>query len=333
MQITAAPTQPPPASLSEWLRQRETIRARWWELLGDLPPLFTPQPTLLDRSTRQDCVVEHFSFDNGTGAAVYGYLLLPSKQSAPAPAVIYLHAHGGKYEIGKDEVFHERVPGATPAEALVSAGYVVMAVDTYAFGERIGQAPPGSQDTARNLEHALFKHFLWQGTALWGMIVRDDLLALNYLLTRPEVDPQRVGITGMSLGGSRATWLGALDERPRAIVPVAQMTRYRDFASSGHYNGHSFYYYVPGVFKTDLDMEHLVALTAPRPQTILIGGIDPLSPLVGIQSVVAHARQVYDLYGASEQLQVTIEPDIAHQYTPAMFEQMMATMNRTLLNG
>lgn len=331
MPINALSTLPAPQSLTEWQSQRETIRARFWQLLGDLPPLFTPEPALLERSTREGCVVEHFAFDNGTGVLVYGYLLLPPQLTAPAPAVVHLHAHGGKYERGKEEIFDERVPGIQPGPALVQAGYVVMAIDAYCFGERIRQGPKGDAESGREVEHALFKHFLWLGSTLWGMMVRDDLLALNYLLTRPEIDPDRIGVTGMSLGGSRTTWLGALDERPRALVPVAQMTRYRDFAASGHYNGHSVYYYVPGVFKTDLDMEHLVALAAPRPQSILIGDKDPLSPLSGIQSVAAYARQVYELYDAGDQFHVSIEAGIAHQYTPSMFTEMLSTMSRALI--
>jgi dienelactone hydrolase len=332
MQINAAPTLPAPQTLTEWLNQRESIRARFWQLLGDLPPLFTPQPTVLERTTREGCVVERFAFDNGASAMVYGYLLLPEPLTAPAPAVVYMHMHGGEYEVGKEELFRERVPGILPGPALVNAGYVVMAIDAYSFGERVEQGPKGSAESGRQVEHALFKHFLWQGATLWGMMVRDDLLALNYLLTRPEVDPERIGVTGMSLGGSRTTWLAALDERPRALVPVAQMTRYRDFAASGHYNGHSVYYYVPGVFKTDLDMEHLVALAAPRAQTILAGDTDPLSPLSGIQSVLAYARQVYDLYGAGDQLQSSIEAGIRHLYTPTMFEMMLSTINHALLS-
>jgi dienelactone hydrolase len=58
----------------------------------------------------------------------------------------------------------------------------------------------------------LFKQFLWEGATLWGMMVRDDILALNYLLSRPEVDPAQVGTTGMSMGATRAWWLAALDD-------------------------------------------------------------------------------------------------------------------------
>jgi hypothetical protein len=247
------------------------------------------------------------------------------------PAVLYMHAHGGKYEIGKDELFNER-GGKPVAKTLVEAGYAVMAVDTYCFGERINQGPVNTDESGREVEQALFKHFLWRGSTLWGMLVRDDLLALNALLARPEIDPNRVGVTGMSLGGSRTTWVGALDDRPRVLIPVAQMTRYRDFAEAGRYNGHSVYYYFPGVLKTDLDMEHLVALVAPRPQAILSGDADPLSPFAGIEKVLEYAQQVYQLYDAGSELQTLIEKGVGHDYTPAMFDFMLKTLDNVLLN-
>lgn len=326
MNVDEIPVRKPPLTLAAWQREREEIRQRFWQMLGDLPPLFTPQPRLLERATRDGCIVERFMFDNGADTQVYGYLLLPPQQTAPLPAVLYLHAHGHKYEVGKEELFRERVPGILPGPALAAAGYIVLAIDAYSFGERQQHGPAGVNETGAPLEQALFKHFLWRGASLWGMIVRDDLLALNLLLDRPEVDTQRVGLTGMSLGGSRTTWIGALDERPRALVPVAQMTRYRDFAATGRYNLHSVYYYLPGALKTDLDMEHLVALAAPRPQTILIGDQDPLSPLAGIHKIHDYIRHIYTLYDAPAALRLSLAKGIDHRYTPEMFAEMLAAL-------
>ena len=123
--------------------------------------------------------------------------------------------------------------------------------------------------------------------------------------------------------GSRTTWLAALDERPRAIVPVAQMTRYADFAATGRYNLHGIYYYLPGMLKSGIDMEHLVARSAPRPQLVLIGDEDPLSPLAGIRAVESYARAAYTEAGADDKIAFDITPGLAHKYTPAQFESMV----------
>lgn len=319
-----------PPSLAAWEQQRGHIREKLWQLLGDMPPLFTPQATIRERGERAGCSVETIVFENGAGAQVPGYFLLPQHTQPPFPAVLYLHVHGNKYEQGKEELFRERVPGIIPAQALTQAGYAVLAIDAYGFGEREKAGPAGAAESGVQVEHALYKHFIWQGMTLWGMMLRDDLLALNYLLGRPEIDPQRVAITGMSLGGSRATWIAALDDRPQVVIPVAQMTRYADFAAAGQYNLHGIYYYLPGMLKSGIDMEHIAALAAPRKQAILIGDQDPLSPLVGIEKIVSFTREIYALYGAAEQFTTFVEAGAGHQYTPAMFTQMLATLRQSL---
>jgi hypothetical protein len=323
----------PPQSRAEWETHRGELVPALWRLLGDMPPLFTPAARVLERHAHEGYVVERLVFDNGTGAEVFGYLLLPQPQTAPVPLVIYLHVHGNKYTQGKEELFRERVPGVLPGPTLAKAGYAVLAIDAYGFGERHNKGPMGAAEEGQSVEHALFKHFLWQGASLWGMMLRDDMLALNYALTRHEVDPTRIGVVGMSLGGSRATWLGALDERPHVLIPIAQMTRYRDFAASGQYNLHGVYYYLPAMLKSNIEMEHLVSLAAPRTQAILIGDSDALSPIAGVHKIVDYARRVYQLYDAAEQFTVVIEPGIGHQFTPSMFATMLEVLNKYLLNG
>lgn len=326
--FSPAPLRALPVTLTAWQAERLRLRAQLWSSLGDLPPLFTPESHTLEKTVLHGCPAEKFVFDNGAGAQVYGWFIFPPNQTAPAPGILYLHVHGNKYQQGKDELFRERIPGIMPGPDLARAGYVVLCIDAYGFGEREYHGPLGAEESGSAVESALYKHFIWQGMTLWGMMLRDDLLALNLLLIRPEVDTQRVALTGMSLGGSRATWLAALDDRAQAVIPVAQMTRYRDFAASGRYNLHGIYYYVPGFLKSGIDMEHLVALAAPRMQTILIGDSDPLSPVSGIRTVIEQARSIYRLYDAEQHLTAHIEPDIAHAYTPTMYAAMRETLKR-----
>ncbi len=307
-----------------WETIKNEHRATLWRLLGDLPPLFTPDLQLMETTEREGFTVHKTNFDNGAGSIVPGYLILPEK--LPAPAIVYLHAHGGKYDIGKEEVFQDRFNiDMLPGIELARAGYIVLTIDAYGFGERSSNQPGIAPTTepGRETETSLFKHFLWEGKTLWGMIVRDDLLALNALLARPEVDAGRVGATGMSLGGSRTTWLAALDERVKVAVPVAQMTRYHNFAARGEYDRHSIYYYLPGVLKSGLDMEHIAALTAPRPQRILIGNNDPLSPFEGVRIIDDFAREIYVLYNASDRFETVVYDGVEHQYTPEMFIAML----------
>ena len=318
-----------PTSRSAWEAYASTTRAALWSLLGDLPPTFTPTATITARDERDGYRVETLEFDNGAGATIYGTLLLPNADKA-APAVLYHHLHGGKYGLGKDELWSEEVIGFAPGPALVREGYVVLAIDAYGFNQRETQGPAGERERGAATEQALFKKFVWEGKTLWGMMVRDDQLALNYLLSRPEVDPLRVGATGMSLGGSRTTWLGALDERLKVVIPVAQMTRYEDFGATGNYNLHSIYYYVPGFLKAGFDMEILTSLVAPRTQLILIGDQDPLSPMEGVRKIIDFTQQIYELYGAEDRFTVEIQAGMAHKFTPTMFASLLECLKQNL---
>jgi len=300
----------------------DVIRKKLWELLGDIPPIITPTITLIERTDHDTYTQEHFSFANGVGDAVYGYMLIPSNVDTPAPAILYHHVHGGKYHLGKEGILIARDNGYADGVMLVEAGFIVLAIDAYTFGERQMQGPAGEDESGADTELSLFKHFLWQGKTLWGMMLHDDLLALAYLRSRPEVDERRIGTTGMSLGGSRATWVSALDESIQAVIPIAQLTRYQDFAERGNYRLHSIYYYVPAMLASGIDMEHIVILSAPRYQHILIGDSDPLSPIVGVQKVIDYTRQVYSDHHAESNLDVTIYNGVGHEYTRPMCETM-----------
>jgi dienelactone hydrolase len=275
-------------------------------------------------------ILEKLEFDNGAGATVYGYLLLPAGRAQPGPAILYQHYHGGKYELGKDEIFAPWSPQVPAAKVLVDAGYVVLAIDAYAFGERQHQGPAGQRESGAATESSLFKQFLWEGATLWGMMVRDDILALNYLLSRPEVDPAQVGTTGMSMGATRAWWLAALDERIKATVAVACLTRYQDLIARGDLWYHSIYYFVPAILRESIDMEAVVGLIAPRPLLTLTGDEDVGSPVDGVRLINAWVRDVYELYGAADSFEGRVYAEVGHEYTPAMWAEMLAWFQRHL---
>ncbi len=314
-----------PKSRIEWEARKLEWRSKLWVALGEMPPLFLPEIQVTAREVKAGYTEERFTFTNGLGHTVYGCLLIPQNLQTPTPAVLYLHNHGGNYDAGKSEILRPwpmDTMDTPPGIALVQAGFVVMAIDAYAFEERQNQGPGGINESGRDTENALFKQFLWEGRSLWGMMLHDDLLALNALCARADVDPGRIAVTGSSMGGSRATWLAALDDRIRMVIPVIQMTRYQDFIAQGRMNGHSFYYYVPGILKQGLDMEILTALAAPRPQCVLVGDSDPLSPIEGVKKIDAFTRGVYGLYDDTP-YQTVIYAGVGHQYTPEMFAAMM----------
>ena len=173
------------------------------------------------------------------------------------------------------------------------------------------------------------KFNLWVGRTLWGMILRDDLMALDYLASRPEVDANRLGVTGMSMGATRAWWLMALDDRLRTGAPIACLTRYQNLIAHEDLKRHGIYYFVPNLLNY-FDTEAIVALLAPRPVLFLTGDQDPGSPVDGIQAIEAAVRPVYGLYGKTQDFQSVIYPGVAHVYTPDMWARTLAWMDERL---
>ncbi len=333
--LTGAQLAPPlsvPTKRAAWETKRKQIRSELWELLGKLPPRpKTPRIEMLSREDRQDFILEKFQFDNEAGATVPGYVLLPKNLSGKAPAILYCHWHGGEYEIGKEELFQAQHTPEPPGPALVKRGFVVLAIDAYCFGERNGRGP-GAVEKGGAGEMNASKFNLWIGRTLWGMIVRDDLMALDYLVSRPEVDATRIGVTGISMGCTRTWWLMGLDERLSTGVAIACMTRYQNLIQHQALKAHGIYYFVPN-FLEHFDTESVIALAAPRPMLFQTGDQDLSSPVDGMHAIEQAVLPAYRLYGKEKEFQSIIYPGLGHVYTPEMWAKTLAWLEDHLKAG
>jgi dienelactone hydrolase len=319
-----------PASRAQWLEQREQIRATLWKLLGTLPPRPTvPAVQTVSREDHGEFSVEKFIFDNLAGATVPGYLLLPKNSQGKLPAILFCHWHGGEYDIGKEELFQAKHTPEPPGAALARRGFVVAGIDAYCFGERNGQGPGGPSEKGTAGEMTASKFNLWVGRTLWGMILRDDLMALDYLASRPEVDSQRLGVTGISMGATRTWWLMALDDRIKTGVAVACLTRYQDLIRHEELKAHGIYYFVPNLL-SHFDTESIVALIAPRPVLFQTGDQDAGSPADGIRTIESAAKSVYRLYDREPAFQSIIYPGLGHVYTQEMWNKTLEWFQRNL---
>jgi dienelactone hydrolase len=328
-----APPFKQPQSKIAWEKQRKEIRTQLFQLLGKLPPRpKVPKVELISREDRGEFVLEKFQFDNGAGATVPGYVFLPKTGSEKRPAILYCHWHGGEYEIGKEELFQAKHTPEPPGPAFARRGFVVLGVDAYCFGERNGKGVGEPKDKGGQGEMNASKFNLWVGRTLWGMMLRDDLMALDYLVSRPEVDASRVAVTGMSMGATRSWWLMALDERIKTGVAIACLTRYRNLVEHQALPAHGIYYFVPGMLN-HFDTEAVLALSAPRPILCMNGDEDDGSPADGIHAIEAAVRPIYGLYGKESSFQSIVYPKQGHVYTPEMWAKTMEWMGSRLQVG
>jgi dienelactone hydrolase len=319
-----------PATREAWATQRDEIRKTLWQLLGDLPARpVKPGIQITEREEGEGYTLEKFSFDNGAGAKVPGYCFVPKDGQAKHPAILYCHWHGGQYDIGKKEMLQTNATPVAAGPALAKLGYVVLGIDAYCFGERNGQGPGGVNEKGGAGEMTASKFQLWAGRSLWGMIVRDDLMALDYLCSRADVDAARIGVTGISMGSTRAWWLMALDDRLKAGSCVACMTRYQDLVREEMLRAHGIYYFVPGMLQ-HFDTEAVIACAAPRAMLFMTGGKDGGSPVAGVKTIGEKVSPIYKLHAAETKFENVIYPDVGHVYLPEMWERTVKWMEMHL---
>ncbi len=273
------------------MQEHEARRRELYGLLGDLPERDRPVGGhSLGIEERRGYTLERLSLDLNGVEAVPAYFIRPQGATGPLPTILYHHAHGGDFVLGKDEVAIGRphLQPQTYAEALTARGYAVLALDAWGFGERRGRT-----------ESELFKAMLWRGQVLWGMMVYDNIRSIDYLATRPDVDLSRLATLGLSMGSTMAWWLAALDERVKVCVDLCCLTDFQALLDMQLLDRHGLYYYVPSLLK-HFDTAGINALIAPRPHLGLAGNFDRLTPPAGLDRIDRALQEVYAAHGAAD---------------------------------
>ena len=321
--VAVAPARgelPIPSAAGRSCRDAAGRRARLYELLGDLPDRYRPiTATKRGEEERDGYVVESWVLDLNGLEPVPAFLVRPKGLSRPAPAVVFNHSHGGGYDIGKREFVEGRsyMQPVPYAKALTDEGYAALCNDHWRFGER-----------SHATELDTFKAMLWQGQVLWGMMVYDSIRALDWLLTRGDVDGSRIATLGMSMGSTMAQWLGALDERVKVTVDICCLTEYHTLLAEKGLHGHGIYYYVPGLLK-HFTASDINALIAPRAHLGLAGTQDELTPLAGLDIIDRELKAAYAEAGHPERWKL-LRYDVGHQETAEGRREVLAFLRSNL---
>ena len=300
-------------------------RQQLMRLLGAVtdgpPPLAAAQ---VERVDLGDVVREKVTYAVERDERVPAFLFLPKTGAAPLPAVLCHHQHGGEFDVGKDG---PAGLGSTPdqhyALELARRGYVTLAPDAICFNER---RDPAGRLKGAEYERYQALHRLTEGKTLQGKYVWDARRAIDYLVSRPEVDRARIGMIGHSLGGQETLFTTAADLRIKAAVSscgfasLAVLKRDRIL--------HNFALFVPGLAEAG-DYGAVLALVAPRPFLVAARTADPIFPRDGIEATVAAAREAYAAQHAADRLG-TLYEDGEHQFSPAMREAAYAWLDRWL---
>jgi dienelactone hydrolase len=299
---------------------QEARREELYGLLGDLPPRdrkISVEKTATEE--RPGYILEKLVLDLNGIELVPAYFVKPKNSAGRIPAVLYNHAHGGDYKLGKDEMLEGRSALQNPpyADLLTSMGYCALCIDTWVFGER-----------AKRMELDVFKEMLWKGQVLWGMMVYDSLRASDYLHSRTEVDASRTGTLGLSMGSTMAWWSAALDPRLKVTVDICCLTDFDALLAANGLKGHGIYYYVPSLLKY-FTTSQINALIAPRPHLGLAGNLDALTPPAGLDRIDRELRKVYTDLGKPGNWKL-FRQDVDHRETPEMRREIKAFLKKHL---
>ncbi len=274
-------------------------------------------PRQLGEETLEDHVREEWTIQTEPGFEIPFYLLRPLDVTEPRPLVLTPHGHGkaGKRTYaGLWDSESERlsiVEGERDiALQAVREGYVAIAPDMRAFASLRLQ-----KDIAANITSScrdLQMRALLFGRTLIGERVWDIGRLIDYAATRPEVDVNRIVITGNSGGGTISLFAAACDPRITVAVPSSYFCTFEASIGSIH---HCECNYVPGML-TVAEMCDVAGLIAPRPFLTVAGREDPIFPYAGVTEAFARLRHIYDIAGVPERCQL-YTGDGGHRYYKA----------------
>ena len=252
--------------------------------------------------------------------------------------------------------FREGTYGRPWAEFLVRRGFVVLVIDALYFGERRlrpeqmdpAAAPGEFRESLKQLaalkpdsaewlaainslcsrfEHLTAKTIFTAGATWPGLLVWDDMRSLDYLASRPEVDPRRLGCLGLSGGGLRTAYLIGADPRVKAACVTGWMTVFREQLRN-HLRSHTWMVYVPGLYP-QLDLPDVAALHLPGALLVQQCRRDSLYPMSGMKGAVEKLTRIWAKAGLPERFRGTFY-DVPHSFRPDMQEEAFAWLEKWL---
>lgn len=311
-------------TLNDWKMRQQWIRQTLQDAIGPFPertPLNARTVRVLHKKGYR---VEHLIYESQPGFYVPSTLFVPEPLTGKAPGIVYCSGHS---PTGYKAHSYQQV-----LLNLVQKGFVVLAFEAVGQGERLEYL---DNKTGKSLvgqptrEHDMpgVQTFI-AGSCQARYMLWDGIRALDYLLTRPEVDPARIGMTGRSGGGTQTAFIGALDDRILATAPECYITNFtRLLQSLGPPDAEQN---LPNIIGREFDEPDFLLARAPKP-TLMITTLNDYFNHQGSRDTQAEVARIYQAYGKPENFGMA--EDIAgHASTRKNREAMYAFFQKTLAN-
>ncbi len=303
-------------SLEQWQTRRAWLREQVKVAAGLVPePPRTPlNAQIFGKIVRDGYSVEKVYFESMPGLYVTGNLYRPTHLNGKAPAVACPHGHWGKGRLQNDETCS--VPGR--CITLARLGAVVFSYDMIGFGDSKEQFGAGKKNyVGHDVDSP--ERALW-GLSAMAVQIWNGIRAIDFLQSLPEVDPQRIGVTGASGGGTQTFILCAVDERVQVAAPVNMI--------SSTMQGGCPCENAP-LLRIGANNMEIGALFAPKPLLMISASGDWTKNTPQVEYPMI--RGVYELYGAADKVQ-NVHVDAQHNYNKTSREAMYRFFGKWLLN-
>jgi cephalosporin-C deacetylase-like acetyl esterase len=302
---------------AEWEARKPRLRREYFDMLGLWPlPEKTPlHATITGTVERGDILIEKLHFQSRPGLYVTGNLYRPKKISGKLPAILYVCGHSGRGRDGNKTAFQDH------GMWFAANGYICLLIDTLQLGEI-----PGKHHGTYNLGR-----WWWQarGYTPAGVECWNGVRALDYLVSRPDVDADRLGVTGISGGGAATFWIAAADGRVKVAVPVSGMSDLESYVSHKVINGHCDCMFLVNTYQWEWTT--IAALIAPRPLLFANSDNDSIFPMDGNRRIIARLRQLYKVYDKPELVDDYVSKG-GHDYRPDLRIAVFKWINKHLKN-
>src|SRR5262249_9330651 len=305
-------------TLDEWKKARPRLRLEYLDMLGLSPlPEKTPlRATITGTVDRGDVAIDLLHYQSRPGLYVTGNLYRPAKNEKKLPAILYVCGHSGRGRDGNKTAFQDH------GMWFASNGYVCLIIDTLQLGEVAGKHH-GTYNLGR---------WWWQamGYTPAGVECWNGIRAIDYLASRPDVDSEKIGVTGISGGGAATLWIAAADERVKVAVPVSGMSDLESYVGNKIINGHCDCMLMINTYFWEWTT--IAALVAPRPMLFANSDADPIFPMDGNRRIIDRLKDAYRLYGKTDLVDEYVSKG-DHAYRPDLRVAVCKRINQHLKNA
>ncbi|MEP7110440.1 MAG: alpha/beta hydrolase family protein [Ferruginibacter sp.] len=302
---------------SDWQKRQQLVKDKLMEIIGTFPKKEALNPEITGIVQKDGYRIEKIIYESVPGFYETGCLYIPGKINGKAPAILMV--------IGHDQISFREEYYQVIITNLVKKGMIVFAIDPLGQGEHVQYYDTSLKFSAIGysvIEHSYFGNMSFlSGISSAKYFIWDGIRAIDYLVTRKEVDPENIGATGFSGGGTVSAYLGAFDDRVKVVVPCSWPTAFRrQLETKGVQDAETILIHC---LKQGITFEDLVELRAPKPTLMAFTTRDENMGFQGARDALREAKKAFNAFGKGNNLDL-VEDDYKHWMTPKIRLAMYA---------